>query len=392
MGSPFSKSQFVTTGLVVNPWLLACALAAGTALSLAAQTNGVAITLPSTKDPSLRHEVQRAIEKGQAWLVEHQGTNGCWSSPDYPAITALAVTALKGQPGEPEPQPMALKRGYAFLLGCVKPDGGIYQKELSGYNTSISLTALVLANRPEWRRVIENARQHIISLQTESGGIGYGKTEKQADLSNTSWALEALAVSRTWLGGEMPPGAADLNWKEAVAFLQSCQNLPSHNPASWVSGDPRNQGGFVYAPGASKAGETNLPSGRVALRSYGSMSYAGMMSYLYADLKRDDPRVTAVLEWLSGNYSVDENPGMGQEGLYYYFHTMAKALTVYGANTLATTPGQSVKWREQLSLKLINLQHPDGSWANENGRWFEKDPALVTGYSLIALRMIHARL
>jgi len=43
-------------------------------------------------------------------------------------------------------------------------------------------------------------------------------------------------------------------------------------------------------------------------------------------------------------------------------------------------------------LRLINLQKPDGSWANENGRWFEKDAVLVTAYSIIALEIIYNKL
>ena len=90
--------------------------------------------------------------------------------------------------------------------------------------------------------------------------------------------------------------------------------------------------------------------------------------------------------------SLEENPAMGPQGLFYYYHTMAKALTLCGANTLTTSEGQSVNWRERLALKLINLQKADGSWANENGRWFEKDPALVTAYALIALEMIYPKI
>ena len=98
------------------------------------------------------------------------------------------------------------------------------------------------------------------------------------------------------------------------------------------------------------------------------------------------------MDWLRANFTLDENPAMGPQGLYYYYHTMAKALTVYGADTLETKDGRRINWREQLALKLINLQHPDGSWSNENGRWFEKDPILVTAYSIITLEMIHAKL
>jgi squalene-hopene/tetraprenyl-beta-curcumene cyclase len=124
------------------------------------------------------------------------------------------------------------------------------------------------------------------------------------------------------------------------------------------------------------------------LRSYGSISYAGLLSYIYADLKRDDPRVRAVFGWLQQNYTLDENPGMGPQGLYYYFHTMAKALSIYGAGELELPGGQKVNWRRGLAMKLINLQRPDGSWFNDNGRWWERDPALVTAYAVLALEMM----
>jgi len=355
---------------------------------------------------SLRKEVQHAVDKGLSWLEKNQSTNGYWSSPDYPAISALALAAfqLKAVDTEEKIESEVVKRGYAYLMTCVQPDGGIYRKDLAGYNTSVSLTALALANRPEYRPAIAKARKFLVGLQivtgedgrtddSSVGGIGYGKQDKRPDLSNTSFALEAMYVSRE-LG---PPeavavAAEDLNWKAAIRFIERCQNLPSHNPASWVSGDPQNKGGFVYAPGDSKAGETNLASGRVALRSYGSMSYAGLLSYIYADLKKDDPRVTAVVDWLRRNFTVEENPALGVQGLYYYYHTMAKALSIYGMDRLQTEDGRSINWREQLALKLIDLQKADGSWANENGRWWEKDPALVTSYSLIALNMIQKQL
>ena len=54
------------------------------------------------------------------------------------------------------------------------------------------------------------------------------------------------------------------------------------------------------------------------------MSYAGLLSYIYADLSKSDPRVTAAVDWLKGHYSVDENPGMGADGLFYYYQVMAK--------------------------------------------------------------------
>ena len=134
---------------------------------------------------------------------------------------------------------------------------------------------------------------------------------------------------------------------------------------------------------------SKLPSGKVALRSYGSMSYAGLLSYIYADVKQTDPRVKAVLEWLRGNFSLEENPGMGAQGLYYYYELMTKALTAANVDKLELADGRKIDWRRDVAMKLLNLQQKDGSWLNDNARWWEKDPALVTSYAVVTLSMIH---
>ncbi len=388
----------MTTPSVFSGW--AVLLLAG-CLTTAAQD----ASKPSTPFPgnvSLRHEVRHAVEKGCAWLEAKQNTNGSWSLPDHPALTALVLTALIG-PSPGNTSKPAVDRGYAFILSCVQPDGGIYKKEAQSYNTSVVLSALALRNRAEDRVVIQNARRYLIGLQVGdapagenssavSGGIGYGATEKRPDLSNTSLALEALYESRPTAEDANGVKTPDLNWKAALRFVQNCQNLPGPNALPWASDDPANKGGFIYAPGRSNAGETNLPSGRVAYRSYGSMTYAGLLSYIYADLKSDDPRVTSALDWLRGNYTVEENPAMGQQGLYYYYVLMAKALTFAGVDILETKDGRKINWREELALKLINLQKGDGFWANDNGRWWEKDPILDTAYAVTAMEIVETKL
>ncbi|MBI2946506.1 MAG: hypothetical protein HYY23_02600 [Verrucomicrobia bacterium] len=96
----------------------------------------------------------------------------------------------------------------------------------------------------------------------------------------------------------------------------------------------------------------------------------------------------AVSDWLRRNYTLDENPGMGPQGLFFYYHTMAKALTLADVDQLETASGQKVNWRKDLALRLINLQKGDGSWVNDNGRWWEKEAPLVTAYAIISLEMI----
>jgi squalene-hopene/tetraprenyl-beta-curcumene cyclase len=119
------------------------------------------------------------------------------------------------------------------------------------------------------------------------------------------------------------------------------------------------------------------------------MSYAGLLSMIYAKLTPDDPRVTAVKEWLGRNYTLDENPGMGAQGLYYYYHTMSKTLSAAGVDQLALQEGRNADWRNDLAVKLLTRQRDDGSWVNDNGRWMESNPVLVTSFTVLALAHIH---
>jgi squalene-hopene/tetraprenyl-beta-curcumene cyclase len=357
------------------------------------------VVAKSKPDISLKLELETAIGKGLGWLASRQKEDGSWGQAEFPALSALALTAFQGDPsGSYKRRYEAnIKKGYDQLLKNVKPDGGIYAEKLSNYNTSISLMALLVANNPGYEPVMKKARQFIIGLQDNlgedvsvNGGIGYGGSYKHSDLANTSFSLEALHYTR-YLKSDVAndPEAKDLNWKAAIQFISRTQNLPGPNDQKWASDDPDNKGGFVYFPGDSKAGEQKLDNGKTALRSYGSMSYAGLLSFIYAQVDKNDPRVKAVIDWLARNYTLDENPGMKQEGLYYYYHTMAKALSAAGIDTLTLKDGTKVNWRQDLAKRLLNLQNADGSWANQNGRWMEKDPTLVTAYGTITLEILH---
>ena len=147
----------------------------------------------------------------------------------------------------------------------------------------------------------------------------------------------------------------------------------------------------VSAPAqvVGKAGEEKLPNGRTALRSYGSMSYAGLLSFIYAKVSANDPRVVAVKEWLGKNYTLTENPGMGTQGIYYYYQTMSKALTAANVDNLKLADGNEADWRNELGHKILAAQRENGSWLNDNGRWMESNPVLVTAYTVLSLEGIY---
>lgn len=354
------------------------------------------------EDISLKLEVRHAVDKGLRWLNAQRHEDGYWSESQYPALTALPLAAILLDPSRDRQAelPPEVTKSLEWLVSLVKRDGGIYGKGLGNYNTSVSMMALLLAGRAQDEKIILQARRFLTNQQQDygvrgkedhplDGGIGYGSSYAHSDLSNTHLALEALYYSKTLIQDKPEEAAYALNWDAAISFVSQCQNLPDTNKEEWVSGDPANRGGFIYFPGDSKAGEQKLADGKVALRSYGSMSYAGLLSFIYAEMDPTDVRMKAVLQWLSENYTIEENPGMKGEGLYYYYHTMAKALALAGVKELKLKDGTVVNWRQDLTKKLFNLQGKDGSWTNPTQRWWEGDAVLATSYALLALERLY---
>jgi len=115
-----------------------------------------------------------------------------------------------------------------------------------------------------------------------------------------------------------------------------------------------------------------------------------LKSFLFAGVEKDDPRVVAALKWISKNFTLERNPGMPKHlqaaGLYYYYHTFAKALDALGEDVFVDADGNKHDWRAELVAELQRRQQKNGSWINtENEKWLENDAALVTGYALLAL-------
>jgi squalene-hopene/tetraprenyl-beta-curcumene cyclase len=378
-----------------------CLAAAMSALFLVVSLPAAAQARTQNQE-SLKQEAAMAIRRGVAFLEKAQAANGAIGDPEQPAITGLAVLAILGDPGRaPKDLPATVKKGYDFIASTAQPDGGLYVKGLANYNTSICLTALMAHPTGDLRPLARNARTFITGLQqdngeqgeadhTHDGGIGYGGSSQYSDMSNTHFALEALYYAQA-LDAEQPPSpdAPKLNYQAAIDFVSRCQNLKAHNKSAWVSEDPANKGGFIYEPGVSKAGEQDLGDGKKALRSSGSISYAGLLSLIYAKLTPDDERVRGVLGWLQNNFSATENPGLGGQGLYYYYHSMAKALTALNLGVLQKSDGTEIDWRQEIGNQILKSQQPDGSWVNPTARWRESDTVYATALATLTLIHIH---
>ncbi len=336
----------------------------------------------AAKYASITNEILRAIEKGNEYLKSQQKPEGYWGQESYPALTALPVTAYMRDPANKgKPLPDNIKKAYDIILKAQKEDGSIFNRGLASYNTSVCMMALLAANNEAYAPVILKARAYLIKQQNHGapdspyyGGIGYGdpKAPPTADLSNTNMALEAIYYSQKLAKDGKYGPQPELDWDAAIEFINQCQQNPKVNKQPWVSKEPSQLGGFVYRPGVQTPGGTMGPKGpgkgkpgRPGMggpgkganmvkppespKAYGSMTYAGMQSLIYANVDKNDERVKLAVKWIQDTYTLDENPGMGIQGLYYYYQTMSKTLSAMGMNTLTLKDGTVVYGREDLS-------------------------------------------
>ncbi|MBI1304085.1 MAG: hypothetical protein GC172_09900 [Phycisphaera sp.] len=312
------------------------------------------------------------------------------------AVTALALKAFvqAGDLGSEAARDAARRAVEAALVDDAAraraTEGGIGNYVMSAVASGLAavgdedaragaLRAVEWLRRNQW-----DEGEGVAATRDWYGGAGYGNG-KRPDLSNTQMMVEAMHDA-----GVSPEDPA---MQRALAFVARTQNRKATNPADWAqngSGD----GGFVYSPanGGESFASEDAGEGRYgeklatkSLRSYGSMTYAGFKSMLYAGLSPEDPRVKDALSWIERHFTFAENPGLGQQGYYYYIHAMSRALHASRRDTLRDADGRERDWRSELIDAIVSRQRADGSWQNAVPRWEEANADLATVYCVLAL-------
>jgi hypothetical protein len=336
----------------------------------------------NTVDPK---EVKAVVDKAAAYLKSKQAEDGSWSTQRTgPGATALIVVSLLHNGYSPDDPTVA--KGLAYLKKSIKKDGGIYDKGLANYTTSVAMMAFKEANKDgKYNDVLKNGAAFLKTVQhpddpksAASGGAGYD-AKSRPDMSNTQFFMEALA--------EAGVSKDDPALQNALKFVSRCQNLSGEGAndqpfAKKTSADDK--GGLTYVPLDVDDNPHKTPEG--GLRSLGAMTYAGLKSFLYAGVAKDDPRVKGAVDWIRRHYTLEENPGLKQAGLYYYYHTFAKAMTALGEDPFEDAKGVKHPWRAELFDALKKRQKEDGSWVNAPRDQFgEGDPNIATAFALLSL-------
>ncbi len=350
-------------------------------------------------------KARKGINSGLCFLLQRPNADGGWGfapGESHPALTSLVLVALLQHPDYGIESPV-VEKGFASLMKSRQADGGFYnpQEGNANYTTSVAVMAFAAAGDPRYKDALEGAVRFLRGQQIVPGskdptgraigendpyvgGVSYGQ-QGRPDLSNLGFWMEAM--HEAGVSGDDPA------MQRALAFVKTLQNRTEGTEGQAFVVRGSNDGGFIYGvrrEGEGFVGESKAGEDQRGLRSYGSMTYTGFKSMLYAKVDRNDPRVQAAYEWIRKYWRLDSNPNMpeaqSRQGLYYYYHVFAKALRAWGQDVIPDARGIQHNWRAELIDVLEAQRKPDGSWVNEADRWMEASPTLVTCYAVLALQ------
>ncbi len=369
-----------------------------------------------SRPDDLRHRMLSAYTKAGDWLVSGQSKEGAWlqgppgrQAPSV-AYTSLAVDSLSRAPKElQERYQDSIRRGADYIFSRRNEDGSFGEGPtgafLKTYATAVALMALHSADSEKYADAIRGAQAYLKQNQLKEGehlgGSGYGDDKPFSDkktianLSTTGFTAEALKDSGLPQDDEF--------WKLVVTFVRKCQNNSETNTDKEFVAKLKaaglsvgNDGGLYYSaladPKLHKAGTVKV-IGVETIKSYGSMTYHGIKTYIYAGLGKDSPEVKSAIDWARKNYSVDAHPGFPHDkakrshlrGLYYYLLVMTRALDAIGERPFRTFDGKEHDWPVEVAEHFLSTMKNDTMWVNENPAWWENDPLLVTSYVLKTL-------
>ncbi|WP_147870146.1 prenyltransferase/squalene oxidase repeat-containing protein [Stieleria maiorica] len=293
--------------------------------------------------------------------------------PDYTAICTLATLRMRAL-SAPSP---SMDSGLDELANALDSDSDLMPDGRETLGLSFALLALSEGNSSgRYDRQIRSTIRRIEQLQWTPrrkcqqddfrfGGVGYRRVSAP-DLYHTALAIQALRQAG------VPSNSPFM--KRAVVFFTRCQRLDCERSAS-VS---RNSGGFVIDP---FTGRTEHPCG--------GLTCAGIKGLILCGVPPTDRRIKSAAAWLSQNYTLSENPGIGdpKSRLYDYYWSFATAMNLLGRETIVDANQIDHEWRTELIDAIRLRQQADGSWANpdESEHLRETMPFFTTSLALLTL-------
>jgi squalene cyclase len=340
-----------------SPWPAAAAGALPPARPAAGPDEGAAIVVTPEQEAS--------VERGLAWLAEHQAADGSWVARigyklnnGYNHTSTdkghLGVTALSGmaflagghRPGRGRYGPN-VERALDFVLSCVQEDGYITYAGSRMYDHAFATLFLAeicgMTHRAEVKKSLQKAVDFIVHSQNEMGGWRYEPYATESDMSIVVCQVIALRAARN-IGIRVPRSTVD----RAARYVVDSAVTRDTGFESRGWGGLSEVGTFHYQREVhSRSSFPLTAAGVTALHGLGIYS---------------DELIRKGLDFLVRNLD-DFNRQYAARGHYYFWYGHYYAVqAMYTAGSPYWEP-----YFEKLRRDLLVHQAPDGSWPNDTG-------------------------
>ncbi len=314
-------------------------------LAATSSTGASTTTAPQPILSEITPEVERATEKGLAWLAAHQNDDGSYgrggSYGRHVGITGLACMAFmcdghlpgRGRYGD------VVTKGLNFVLDSAGESGLLAAETSHGPMYGHGFATLFLAEvygttpRPDLREKLQRAVRLIVRTQNDHGGWRYQPVKSSADISVTICQVMALRAARN-AGIAVPKSTIDL----AIDYIRRSQNP---------------DGGFRYMLSTGASGFAR--------------SAAGVAALYYAGLYEDE----AIRRGLQ--YMLLSIPGKADRSMPHYFYGQ-----YYAVQAMYMAGGEYWRsWWPAIRDELLTRQGDDGSWRGEAGKEYGTAMALI---------------
>jgi hypothetical protein len=327
-------------------------------------------------------EQQAAVERGLAWLAEHQSPDGSWSAAigykkynDY-AVTAedkphLGVTALAGMaflagghlPGR-GPYGVAVEKTLDWVLGCVQEDGYIARGGSRMYDHAFATLFLAeicgMTQRDDAAKKLQKAVDFIVKSQNAEGGWRYEPYAAESDMSIVVCQVLALRAARN-IGIRVPKSTVDRAARYVVDSATT-RDVAGGFGDAWAGGD---------GPGTFRYQRDSSSRSSFALTAAGVTALHGLGVY-------SDELIQKGLEYLAAQQKGFDRT-YGKTGHYYFWYGH-----YYGVQAMYTAGAPYWEpYFEDLRNVLLAHQASDGSWPNECG----PGPAYGTASAVLILEI-----
>ncbi len=292
--------------------------------------------------------INKAIDKGVAYLLSEQELDGSWSDQQdryKTGGTALVAYALMKSGVSKEHQ--AVRRALAYL--AARPPQYTYE-------AGTQLMAFAAADKHRWQGHSAGILDELLDWQIGDWGYpgSHGDVSSaHKDLSNTQYGALGLWAAHS-MGLDVPPPA----WERLAQRILQYQT---------------SDGGFGYSPGRSATGSMSAAGVTVLSLCLPHLPVAQSREVKTAQLMGVD--------WLNRNFSPTTNLGHTYNAWFHYYMYGIERVGAFAE--IDQFNGQD--WYKEGARQIIKQQSGKGNWADPWGRQHS-----TTSYCLLFLNKASA--